>query len=104
VLAPGGVLAMQCGSLTMQPTEVSTQLRRLRQLFESTRLHTAVVPGYQLTTFGFLVAAGQPLVDLAAPELAERWRNITGECEYLSPEMYRASTALPPYLRRTLEV
>lgn len=105
-LAPGGVLAMQCGSLTLQPAEVRTQLRRLGEVFAATRLHTAVVPGYQLTTFGFLLGSATPLTALDGPDadLAERWRNIAGDCEYLSPEMYRASSALPPYLRRILQV
>ncbi|MEV4759581.1 polyamine aminopropyltransferase [Micromonospora sp. NPDC049559] len=101
-LAPGGVLAMQCGSLTMQPDEVRTQLRRLGEVFGSIRLHTAVVPGYQLTTFGFLLAAEHPLDEPAPAELAARWANVSGDCDYLSPEMYRASAALPPYLRRLL--
>jgi spermidine synthase len=101
-LAPGGVLAMQCGSLTMQPDEVRTQLHRLRAVFEGTRLHTAVVPGYQLTTFGFLLAARHPLE--VPSDLDDRWRNIAGDCAYLSPEMYRASTAIPPYLREVLQI
>jgi spermidine synthase len=103
-LAPGGVLAMQCGSLTLQPDEVRTQLHRLRQVFEATRLHTAVVPGYQLTTFGFLLAARHPLEVPAGADLDDRWRNIAGDCAYLSPEMYRASTAIPPYLRHVLQL
>jgi|SRR5947207_4975429 len=103
-LAPGGVLAMQCGSLTVQPEEVRTQLHRVRGVFEATRLHTAVVPGYQLTTFGFLLAARHPLRAPAEAGFADRWRNVAGPCEYLSPEMYSASMAIPPYLRRILHV
>src|SRR2546421_1347271 len=103
-LAPGGVLAMQCGSLTLQPDEVRTQLARLRRVFPSVRLHTAVVPGYQLTTFGFLLAARHPLDPPVGTDLADRWDNIAGSSAYLSPEMYRASMAIPPYLRRILEL
>jgi len=91
---------MQCGSVTLQPAEVGTQLRRLGRVFEATRLHTAVVPGYQLTTFGFLLAARHPL----RPPPTGRWENIIGPCEYLSPEMFSASTAIPPYLHRILQV
>lgn len=99
-LAPGGVLAAQCGSLTLQPDEVRTQLRLTRRLFPDTTLHTAVVPGYQLTSFGFLLAGGDP-PDLGDP--AGRWANIDGPCRYLSPQMYAASTVLPPYLRQILD-
>jgi spermidine synthase len=103
-LTPGGVVAMQCGSLTLQSDEVRTQLQRLRRVFPGTRLHTAVVPGYQLTTFGFALASTRPLVDLTDAELAGRWRNITGGCRYLSPQMYGASAVLPPYLREAVGV
>lgn len=102
VLAPGGVLAMQCGSLTFQPDEVSTELRLLRRVFGGVRLHTAVVPGYQLTTFGFLLASDELMT--MPTDLARRWENVTADCEYLSPEMFTASTAIPPYLRRALGV
>jgi spermidine synthase len=99
-LTPGGVLATQCGSVTLQPAEVGIQLRRLGRVFEATRLHTAVVPGYQLTSFGFLLAAQHPL----RPPPDEAWSNLIGKCEYLSPEMFRASMAIPPYLQRVLQL
>jgi spermidine synthase len=99
-LAPGGVLATQCGSVTLQPAEVRAQLGRMRAVFGSTRLHTAVVPGYQLTSFGFLLGARHPL----APPDPCAWDNVEGDCAYLSPEMYHASMAIPPYLAEGLEV
>ncbi|MGH3712091.1 MAG: polyamine aminopropyltransferase [Micromonosporaceae bacterium] len=96
-LAPGGVLAMQCGSLTFQPDEVAVTYRRLASVFGHVALHHAVVPCYQLTSFGFLIASDQapPTDDQVTAALA----SLTGSCRYLSPEMYRSSQALPPYLR-----
>ena len=101
-LTPGGVVAAQCGSLSIQPAEVATQKRRFQQTFAETALHTAFIPGYQLSTFGFLVASAAPLAHPAGTELAERWRNISGHSRYLSPEVYAASTVLPPYLRQAI--
>ena len=60
-LAAGGILAMQCGSLLFQPEEVSTITKRLRRIFSLVRSHNAVVPGYQLSSFGFLYACDGPL-------------------------------------------
>ncbi len=97
-LAPGGVLSTQCGSLTLQPAEVGTQLRRMRAVFASTRLHSAVVPGYQLTSFGFLLGARDPL----DPPESGAWDNVEGDCAYLSPQMFHASMAIPPYLEKEL--
>lgn len=95
-LAPGGVLSMQCGSLTFQPDEVATMVRRLRSVFPHVTLHHAVVPSYQLTSFGFLIGSEQP--PPCQERVAQRFSQIDGPCRYLSPEIYRASQALPPYL------
>ncbi|GAA2515274.1 polyamine aminopropyltransferase [Pilimelia columellifera] len=103
-LNPGGVLAMQCGSVTVQPAEVAGQLRRGRAVFTHVDLHTAVVPGYQLSTFGFLVAGDRPRPAADSATFARRWGNVAGACEYVSPEMYAASLAAPPYLRRVLGI
>lgn len=95
-LAPGGVLAMQCGSLVFQPDEVAVTYRRLASVLPHVTLHHAVVPSYQLTSFGFLLASETAPPDRSA--IAERFALLTGECRYLSPETYWSSQVLPPYL------
>ncbi|MFC7547702.1 polyamine aminopropyltransferase [Plantactinospora sp. GCM10030261] len=97
VLTPGGVLSLQCGSLTFQPDEVATMYRRVAGLFDHVALHHAVVPGYQLTSFGFLLAADRAQPGDAA--LAAAFDRIAGTSGYLSPETYHSSRVLPPYLR-----
>ncbi|GGK02714.1 polyamine aminopropyltransferase [Pilimelia anulata] len=100
-LAPGGVLALQCGSLTVQPAEVARTRAAAGRVFADTLLHHAVIPGYQLTSFGFLVAAAHPLRPAAAVAAGD-WSNIDGVSEHLTPEVYAASTVLPPHLARRL--
>ncbi len=102
ILAPGGVVMMQCGSLLFQPQEVKEQLQRLRHVYGHARLHTAVVPGYQLTSFGFAIASAQELKLLDAPEFKQRSQGIQGANQYLTAETYQASMAVPPYLRSQL--
>lgn len=100
-LTPTGVAAIQCGSLLFQPGEVKGVRASLAASFANTFLHTAVVPGYQLSSFGFIYAT-----DNAAPtaeQLESRYANISGEFDYLTPQMFAASQAIPPYLQREIE-
>src|SRR5690606_28528178 len=96
VLTPGGVLALQCGSLVFQPDEVAVMHRRIAEVFRHVTLHHAVVPSYQLTSFGFLHASDQPPPDAAA--LAASFQRVSGESKYLSEATYHSSQVLPPYL------
>ncbi len=63
VLAPGGLVAMQTGSLVLQPEEVRQTQQCLAAVFATTRLHAAVVPAYQLSLFGFLLAGDRQLAE-----------------------------------------
>lgn len=102
ILAPRGVVMMQCGSLLFQPQVVKDQLQRLSRVFGHARLHTAVVPSYQLTLFGFAMASAQGLEPLSAVEFENRSSGIQGANQYLTTDIYQASQAVPPYLRRQL--
>lgn len=103
-LTPNGVVVMQCGSLVLQPAEVRNQVARMKAVFQSVRLHNAVVPSYQLTSFGFVLASNGTDLDtpLSSEAFTERMRAIAGDNKYLSPEMYLASQALPPYIADTV--
>lgn len=102
ILAPGGIVVMQCGSLIFQPEEVKQQIQRFTQVFSASRLHHAVVPGYQLTSFGFLIGSDSPLDILDREELEKRQTMLSDENRYLSTDMYYASMAIPPYLAKQI--
>ncbi|WP_161606136.1 polyamine aminopropyltransferase [Microlunatus speluncae] len=101
-LTPDGIVMTQCGSLIFQPDEVRQQVERLSRVFPHVRLHQAVVPSYQLTSFGFVMASAAELDRLDRAEFEARLGGVTGESGYLDYDSYRASMTLPPYLRRQL--
>ncbi len=101
-LTPGGIVMTQCGSLIFQPDEVRQQVARLGRVFAQVRLHHAVVPSYQLTSFGFVMASQAGLEPLDRETFDARLAGVAGACRYLDHDSYLASLALPPYLRESL--
>ncbi len=96
-LRSGGVLSLHCGSLTFQPREAKTVIDRLRPHFQTVALHTAVVPSYQLSTFGFIQATDNYVP--SAAELNRRFTRFTSAPSAISPEIFGASQVLAPYLK-----
>jgi len=96
-LNPGGVVSSHCSSLVIQPEEAQEMIPRLEGVFDEVALHTAVVPTYQLTSFGFLIARDSPRA-LDKEIIGESYNLLLQPPKYLSEDMYWASTCIPPYL------
>lgn len=94
-LTQNGVVAIQSGSLLFQKEWVDTFSKRMTEIFPWVRLHTAVVPAYQLSPFAFIYASPKPLPELSADEVKSLFQNINGDNKYLSPEMFNASSVIP---------
>ncbi len=97
VLNPGGVVSAHCSSLVIQPEEAKAMIPRLQKVFGEVVLHTAVIPTYQLTSFGFLIARPEA-VALSEEDIDNGFANISGESKYLSRAMFDASQVIPPYI------
>jgi len=97
VLNVGGVMSSHCSSLTIQPEEAKVMLPRLKKVFGEVVLHTAVVPTYQLTSFGFIIARPEH-IELKYSDIEAGFANISGESKYLTPATLAASQAIPPYI------
>lgn len=97
LLNPGGVVSTHCSSLVIQPEEAKEMIPRLKKVFPEVKLHTAVIPTYQLTSFGFLIVRPQQ-VALKAKDIDSGFANISGSNKYLTREMYEASQVIPPYI------
>jgi spermidine synthase len=94
-LTKNGVVAVQSGSLLFQKEWVETFYERLQHVFPWVKLHTAVVPSYQLSPFAFVYASPKKLDGLSSAEIKRRFGNISGKNKYLTPEIYYASSILP---------
>ncbi len=95
-LREGGVISAQCGSLVFQAQEVKSVKESLGKSFANAVLHHAVVPGYQLSSFGFMIATDRP--SPTTEEVSTRLRAVTGTSRFLTEDMYPATLALPPYM------
>lgn len=102
-LSKGGVMSLQCGALLFQQDEIRHMLAQARSVYRYVEFRSAVVPSYQLTSFGFIYASNEPLPQLTAEEFAARATHISGHNRYLSYETYIASSALPPYQKELVK-
>lgn len=97
LMSEDGVLSTHCSSLVIQPDEAKMILPKLQSVFDEVVLHTAVVPTYQLTSFGFVIARN--VKTNKDPEfVAKSMGNISDKSKYLSKDMYFASAVIPPYM------
>jgi spermidine synthase len=96
-LSRGGIMSLQCGALIFQQDEIRQMLAQARSVYKYVEFHSAVVPSYQLTSFGFIYASNEPIPTLTPQEFDSRSSVVNGEHRYLSHGMYVASSALPPY-------
>jgi spermidine synthase len=101
VLAEGGVLATHCGPLLLESRKAQQLSQELANLFEDVALHTALVPEFELTQFGFLICTDrEPPTTL---DIRRRYETLlrrpTG---FLTTDTYFSSTVLPPYLQQLL--
>jgi spermidine synthase len=94
-LTKDGVVAIQSGSLLFQREWVDTFYKRLQNVFPWVRLHTAVVPSYQLCPFAFVYASPKKLKELSPAEVNTLFKNIKGKNQYLTPELFHASGIIP---------
>ena len=90
-----GIVAIQSGSLLFQKEWVDTFYKRLEHVFPWVRLHTAVVPSYQLSPFAFVYASPKILPELSHSEIETLFQNIIGKNKYLTPELFHASGIIP---------
>lgn len=101
-LAADGIVSLQCGALLLQEEEIREQLSNMKQVFHDVAFHHVVVPSYQLTGFGFIVASNSPIAELSEAEFAKRSNILRGNSSLLDYSTYCASKAVPPYMKARL--
>ncbi|MGE5527523.1 MAG: polyamine aminopropyltransferase [Patescibacteria group bacterium] len=90
-LRPRGILVAQTESPFVNGELIRETYRRLREVFPFCRQYLASIPTYPSGLWSFALAAMEDL-DWLNP------RGLPGiACKYYSPEVHRASFALPPF-------
>ncbi len=104
ILRPGGVMATQNGVPFFQIDELQQTRQRMGRHFGDQAFYGAAVPTY----YGGIMAFGWGSDDAALRQLdgetlAARYRDSGIETRYYTPEIHRASFALPRYLLDALD-
>jgi len=98
-LNPGGILVNQNGVPFLQPQEIPLTARRRRKAFAHAGFYMAAVPSY----YGGLMALGFASDNAKAAQvplatLAKRFAAAKLKTRYYTPELHRASFALPAFV------
>ncbi len=102
-LNPGGIFVAQNGVAFMQTEELLLSAQRLNPLFADCSFYLAAVPTYAGGQMAFAWASDNAKLRSVDIEiLAQRWRETGIKSCYYTPEIHRASFALPQYLQDLL--
>ncbi len=98
-LAPGGILVTQNGVCFMQLEEAATTARHFKTLFADWHFYSAAVPTYVggIMVFGW-ASDDRRLRHLSQAEIEGRYLQSGIKTRYYTPEIHKASFALPRYL------
>ncbi|MBU4269653.1 polyamine aminopropyltransferase [Candidatus Dependentiae bacterium] len=102
-LKSDGIVSIQSESLTYQHKLVSSMQKNIRAVFPFAQLHTASIPTYQGSTFGFTVAAKHDFTQLTK-EYVKSSLNKLGKLKYLDENIFFASTIIPSYLKEKIDL
>ncbi len=104
ILNPNGIFACQSGVPFLQKDEFKRTHENLSHHFQDAGFYLAVVPTY----VGGHMALGwatdnEKARDISIEELTQRMQQITGEMQYYTPAIHKASFALPQFMQNNLK-
>ena len=102
-LRKDGVISVQGESLTIQPDLTAKIVGRLKNVFSSVKLHTAVVPTYQSSIFSFPIASDFDLDKVTLEQVEKKYKELNLDLKYYHPAIHFSSAVLPIYLEKLLK-
>ena len=99
ILNPGGVIVTQNGVAFFQLDEVQTTAQRMSRHFTDMTFYGAAVPTYYGGIMTFAWGSDDPALRRIDVEILQHRFNKSGiQTQYYTPEVHRASFALPKYI------
>ncbi|MGD8911722.1 MAG: polyamine aminopropyltransferase [Candidatus Thiodiazotropha sp.] len=104
ILNPGGIMVTQNGVAFFQLDEVTTTHRRMKKSFADQAFYCAAVPTYYGGVMTFAWGSQENgLREVDLPTLQKRFELSAIETRYYTPDIHRASFALPRYIQDALK-
>lgn len=104
VLRSDGLLVTQSGSPWFQPDVVTRASLGLRGVFSIVRTYTAYIPTYPGGFWTFTLASKKyDPISLESSEVAKRFHDLNLTTSYYTPELHKASFALPAFVTKLVE-
>ncbi len=103
ILAEGGIFVNQNGVPFLQKEEFVDTFRKRKKSFQETGYYLAVIPTYAGGFMALGFASDTPGYQTIPVEVLEsRLNNVTGQLRYYTPEVHKASFALPQFMKSLL--
>jgi len=103
-LADGGIFVTQNGVPFLQTDELRETNRLFKKLFKHATFFSSVVPTYVggIMTFGW-ASKGKEYAPSVEEVRARLQENVSGEMRYYTPEVHKASFALPVFIQKVIQ-
>ena len=103
ILNSGGILVTQNGVPFLQADELKQSFAAFRKFFAAPSCYRASVPSYVGGDMAFGWASDEPAhLEVPVETLAKRYEEAGLQTRYYTPELHRASFALPAFMRDML--
>lgn len=99
-LTKNGVLSIQSGCFFEQFSHLKKNLKKIKKIFSSLKIHKACVPCLQcLDEYSFTIAGRFDLAKVTSKDIEKRFKKLKSDFKYYDPEIHFSSTILPRYLK-----
>lgn len=103
ILADGGIVVRQTGSMFLQEEEMPTNFRHMKEIFPEICVFTSDIPLYHGGKFSFIAASNKiGIFKKDLEELRRKYAESGIETAYYSPDVHVASMFLPHYIQNAL--
>lgn len=103
ILSEKGIIIRQTGSSFLQPEEMPSSFRQMKNIFGEAEVFLTAVPTYIGGYFTFVAASGQKgIFKKALPKIEKRFGVIKLKSKWYTPKMHGASMSLPREMENIL--
>ncbi len=100
-LRADGIYVTQCGTPLYYPEEIRAVSQQLRQVFKQVDFYLGFIPFYPSGLWSYVMGR-QTETATDMENIQQRFETAQLQCRYYSPDIHRASRAIPPFVQQLI--